>query len=270
LAHGNPGGVNIRTPTATIAVRGTDFVMSVDETGESTVLLVPNCYDDKDITKTDFDCPSGAIDVITSAGVVTLNKPFQATLVQNSFIPPSPPLKISTALKALNNSIQLAPLNTDDGKSLIKFAKDAATKYSNPSKAASDSNKEPTTGSSDNADEAAIAAQQKTSENNKDNKETSDTKSTVSTKTIYTNVSPTYVKQVQEGWAYTRISSDKNQIVSVLVDLGSDAQVVSSQEGLIDFYNFVNSKYPTSGSGKPTGNINIIQNGAVQTSTSGK
>ena len=51
LAHGNPKGVNIRTPTATIAVRGTDFVMSVDEAGRSTVVLVPLCFDDKDITK---------------------------------------------------------------------------------------------------------------------------------------------------------------------------------------------------------------------------
>jgi len=31
IAHGNARGVGIRTPTATIAVRGTDFVMSVDE-----------------------------------------------------------------------------------------------------------------------------------------------------------------------------------------------------------------------------------------------
>ena len=270
LAHGNPSGINIRTPTATIAVRGTDFVMSVDETGESTVILVPNCYDDKDITKTEFDCSSGVIEVITAAGIVTLNKPFQATVVQNSFIPPSPPIKITTALKVMNNNIQISPLATDDGKSLIKFAKNAATKYANPSKAIADSNKDPTTNSNDSAEEAELAVQQKSSSQINDQKDTLIPKITVSGRVIYTNVSPTYVKQVQEGWAYARMSSDKNQVVAIWVDLKTDTQIISSQEGLIDFYDFVNAKYPTSGSGKATGNINIIQNGAVPPTNSGK
>ena len=82
IAHGNPRGVNIRTPTATIAVRGTDFVMSVDEAGRSTVVLVPECYNELDITKQTADCPNGAIDVITAAGVVSLTQPFQATVVE--------------------------------------------------------------------------------------------------------------------------------------------------------------------------------------------
>ena len=65
-------------------------MMSVDEAGRSTVVLVPECYNDKDITKINFDCPSGAIDVITAAGIVTLTQPFQATMVENSYAPPVP------------------------------------------------------------------------------------------------------------------------------------------------------------------------------------
>ena len=41
IAHNNPNSVKINTPTAAIAVRGTDFVMSVDETGKSLVMLMP-------------------------------------------------------------------------------------------------------------------------------------------------------------------------------------------------------------------------------------
>lgn len=43
IAHNNPNSVKINTPTAAIAVRGTDFVMSVDETGKSLVMLMPTC-----------------------------------------------------------------------------------------------------------------------------------------------------------------------------------------------------------------------------------
>ncbi len=63
IAKGNGKGVNIRTPTATIAVRGTDFVMSVDEAGRSTVVLVPECYNELDITKQTAECPNGMIDM---------------------------------------------------------------------------------------------------------------------------------------------------------------------------------------------------------------
>jgi len=38
IAHNNPNAVNIKTPTASIAVRGTDFVMAVNETGASMVI----------------------------------------------------------------------------------------------------------------------------------------------------------------------------------------------------------------------------------------
>ena len=42
IAHNNPNRVAINTPTATIAVRGTDFTATVDELGASTVILLPS------------------------------------------------------------------------------------------------------------------------------------------------------------------------------------------------------------------------------------
>ena len=46
IARNNRENVRLRTPTATIAVRGTDFTMTVDEIGRSLIILLPSCPDD--------------------------------------------------------------------------------------------------------------------------------------------------------------------------------------------------------------------------------
>ena len=263
IAHGNPRGVGVRTPTATIAVRGTDFVMSVDEAGRSTVVLVPECYNDKDITKINFDCPAGAIDVMTAAGVVSLSKPFQATVVENSYAPPAPPVTINPSMKGMDNSIQISPLETDDGQSLIDAARESLKKYINPAKAASDDNKDPNTGS-DNTEEVAVATirmptqeelQEVYAEYNDGNRPK---------ETIYTNVSPTFKKNVQVGWVYSRISDDKNQLVVTWLAKDTELQFVSVQNGIVDVYNFMDDKWTTSGTGRPQGNITVIQESGVR------
>ena len=81
IAHNNPNKVAINTPTATVAVRGTDFTATVDELGASTVILLPSCPTGyADVRR---DCKTGIIDVITDAGLVTLDQPFQATKVES-------------------------------------------------------------------------------------------------------------------------------------------------------------------------------------------
>lgn len=259
IAKSNPRGVGIRTPTATIAVRGTEFVMSVDEAGRSTVVLVPICYDDKDITKINFDCPAGEIDVMTAAGMVTLNQPFQATLVENSYAPPSPPVVISPSLSGMNNNIQISPLSTDDGKSLLDAARDSLKKYTNPAKAASEDNAEPDIGTSDSTEQVTSSLiRQATPEellevyammNDGDKPR----------ETIYTNVSPTFKKQLQVGWVYARSSDDKQQAAIIWLPRDTVAQVVTVQNGLPDVYNFMDHTWTTAGTGRPQGNITITQ-----------
>jgi hypothetical protein len=51
IARNNRQNLNIATPTATIAVRGTDMAMSVDETGRSFVVLLPSCNDPREINR---------------------------------------------------------------------------------------------------------------------------------------------------------------------------------------------------------------------------
>ena len=63
--------VSIKTPSATIGVRGTDFILVVDELGGSMITLLPSC-------DTAGVCYVGEIDVMTDAGMVVMNQAFRA------------------------------------------------------------------------------------------------------------------------------------------------------------------------------------------------
>jgi hypothetical protein len=114
IAKNNPQQVNIKTPTATVAVRGTDFTMTVDETGQSLIMLVPSCKEEKDIKTYELEenrCKVGRIEVSTSAGVVVLDKAFEATYVMSASVMPSPPVVVNTIEgKIGNNLILVKPL----------------------------------------------------------------------------------------------------------------------------------------------------------------
>jgi len=90
IAKDRPQAVKIRTPSATVAVRGTDFTATVDEIGATTVILLPSCPQGWiDIQQ---DCKTGAIEVISLGGSVYMDKPFEATRVPNLESKPSPPV----------------------------------------------------------------------------------------------------------------------------------------------------------------------------------
>ena len=114
IAKNNPQSVDIKTPSATVAVRGTDFTMTVDETGESLVVLVPSCKEEKDIKQYELEeniCKVGKIDVITMAGKVTLDQAFEATFVKSAMIAPTPPVVMNIVEgKIGNNLIIVKPL----------------------------------------------------------------------------------------------------------------------------------------------------------------
>jgi hypothetical protein len=97
IAKNNPQQVAIKTPTASIAVRGTDFSMTVDELGRSLIMLLPSC-DEK-------GCVTGAIEVSTLAGIVLLDVPFQATMVNSAYTRPSEPAVIKIDQANINNML---------------------------------------------------------------------------------------------------------------------------------------------------------------------
>lgn len=110
IAKNNPQQVNIKTPTATVAVRGTDFTMTVDETGQSLVMLVPSCKDEKDVKQFELDeqrCKVGSITVSTGIGSVTLDKAFEATYVTSASMMPTAPVVVNTIEGNIGNNLIL-------------------------------------------------------------------------------------------------------------------------------------------------------------------
>jgi len=92
--------IKIRTNSATIGIRGTDFTVSVDETGRSMVILLPN----PDGTS------SGEITVTTFAGTVIMNQPFQATVVTVAESAPTKPVVLENlTLDFIDNMLIVNP-----------------------------------------------------------------------------------------------------------------------------------------------------------------
>jgi hypothetical protein len=96
--------VKIRTPSATIGVRGTDFIMVVDEMGGSMITLLPSC----DVSGY---CYTGEIEVETDVGTVIMNQAFQSTMTSTRMQPPSPPLIIDADESMLNQLLILRKRN---------------------------------------------------------------------------------------------------------------------------------------------------------------
>ena len=71
--------IDIQTPTASIAVRGTDFTTTIDELGRTLVILLPDDNGD----------PSGTIVVSNEGGSITLEEAYAATMVATLDSPPT-------------------------------------------------------------------------------------------------------------------------------------------------------------------------------------
>jgi hypothetical protein len=96
----------ITTPTATIAVRGTDFTTTVDELGRSLVILLPETE-----CTIDGDCsPSGSITVTNEGGTVALTEAYQATMVSSFDKIPTQPVTLDNInLNMIDNMFIVSP-----------------------------------------------------------------------------------------------------------------------------------------------------------------
>ena len=101
IAKNSPQNVNVSTPTATVAVRGTDFSMTVDELGRSLVMLLPSC-DAK-------SCVTGSISVSNDAGETILDVAYQVTVVTSLSAPPSAPVMVQIDAVNINNMLIVSP-----------------------------------------------------------------------------------------------------------------------------------------------------------------
>ena len=149
IAKQNSKNVNIATPTAAIAVRGTDFAMTVSELGESTVVLLPTCKDDKQATLIELpgNCVCGAIDVVTPGGKVSMESPFYATHVASAQESPLPPVRVDPQVinaggEGSLNKPQALAVAVAEKEQKKEAAKDNSKASADEQRAAKDSNKD--------------------------------------------------------------------------------------------------------------------------------
>ena len=230
IAHSDSKSVKINTPTAAIAVRGTDFVMSVAESGESLIVLMPACDLRYNINLKGDDCTTGVIDVESGGTVITLDKAYQATIVSTSGIAPTAPIIVTVDSSSVNNNLLLVSPKSADGGSTVDR------------RGNSDSNK----GSEDSQNERRLAATQSKSNavGETNVKTVSNLLSlagfSVSDVTDNKNISKRYSdasETVQIGWIYNRISSSGNNQSNIFLALDTRALLVITQDMLTDVYN---------------------------------
>ena len=274
IAHNNPNSVNIKTPTAAIAVRGTDFVMAVNETGGSMVMLMPTCETEQNVNLKGLTCGSGAIDVETPAGIVKMNRPFQATLVETMNAAPSPPITVNLSNTPIGNNLMLSPPRTMSGMNIIAAARAAAEKTGD-AKRDDKRDKKDADGKEDKdgskEEQKSAKDQQDKERKNQEDQQTAEDESrrkkllvvdTAGTDVGDTSKENPYVRKIykdksetqQIGWQYESLSQNENNYVNISLPIDTKALVIVTQDRQTNAYNF------NTQSSKAYGQIVINQN----------
>jgi hypothetical protein len=275
----DPKNVKINTPTAAIAVRGTDFVMAVSETGASMIMLMPTCEIEQNVNLKGLSCGSGAIDVETPSGIVQLTRPYQATLVETLNGVPSPAVIVALNGMAIGNNLMVSPPQTTTGVNVIAAARAAAVATGDARRSDNRDKKEDKDDAKDQEKQHVAGKQegdnnrsqrQRRSANEGDEDTANGTKVGVDAKTnkdSLTNdvaaVGETenpYVKKLfkdksetqQIGWMYESLSPNSRNYANVVMPLNTQVQVTVTQDMQTNQWNF--------SAGKPQGQIVINQN----------
>lgn len=270
IAHNNPNAVNIKTPTAAIAVRGTDFVMSVDETGKSAVILMPTCEVEHNVNLKGLICGSGAIDVDSGSGIVKMNKPYQATVVEMAGAAPLPPIIVELGGAVIGNNLMLSTLKTASGMTIQQAARAAAEKTGDAKKdtkkddaksddrqpslveqvAVNSGNVSPDGKRPGKDDQTGKIIQAVTTESLK--AEGIDVKDKITGDANVYEIYKDASKTQQIGWGYESLSASGHNYANIVLSNDTKVLVVVTQDRLTDAFSF-------GPNGKNTGSIVINQ-----------
>ena len=267
IAHNNPNSVKINTPTAAIAVRGTDFVMAVDETGKSMIMLMPTCELPQMVNLKGLTCGSGKIDVDSGTHIVRLDKPYQATIVETPSTPPSPPVVVNLTNTPIGNNLIIRPPMTLAGLNIQQAARSAAERTGDAKR--DDDKKEnkgdPSSAEARTADDQRKGNQERTSrERDAEDRalgllnELKDKGVAVGDKPYENEHVVRYYKNDnpnlnQTGWGYMSLSPNGNNFTAISLTNDNKNLVVVTQDRQTDAYNFAG------GYNKPQGSIIINQ-----------
>lgn len=266
IAHNNPNSVKINTPTASIAVRGTDFVMAVDETGKSMIMLMPTCETEQSVNLKGLTCGSGKIDVDSGSTIIRLDKPYQATVVETATTPPSPPVVVNLSNTPIGNNLIIRPPSTMSGLGIQQAARAAAQKTGDAKKDDDKKdNKEPNVAEAKSNDDQRKDQQERTSrERDAEDRalvvltELKDKGVTVTDKPYENEHVVRYYKNDnpnlnQLGMGYMSLSASGNNFTAISLANDTKILVVVTQDRLTDAFNFAG------GYNKPQGSIIINQ-----------
>lgn len=267
----DPKQVKINTPTAAIAVRGTDFVMSVNETGASMVILMPSCDWETSAVK-GVSCSSGKIDVESGPNLVSLDRPYQATLVETAGLPPTPPITVNLFGTPIGNNLQIAPPRTMAGAPVVAAARAAAaaTGVTRDSRRDTKEDKEDKDDAKD-GEKQHVASRQSEDNKNKEGGDSDEKKTTISLsdkdteqtiagqsaavgETENPNLFALYADKAQTkqvGWMYESLSPNGRNYANVTQVMGTQIQVSITQDMQTVSHNF--------SSGRAIGSITIVQ-----------
>jgi len=266
IAHNNPNSVKINTPTAAIAVRGTDFVMSVDETGKSLVMLMPTCELPQIVNLKGLVCGSGKIEVDSGNMKITLDKPYQATVVETAATPPTPPVVVNLSNTAIGNNLLIRLPTTMSGIGIQQAARRAAEKTGDAKK--DDDKKDgrdPSTAEAKSSDDQRKDSQEKSASAQKAEdralsllKELKEQGIKVTDKAYENEHVVRYYKNDnpnlnQTGIGYMSLSPNGNNFTAVSLTNDNKVLIVVTQDRLTDAFNFAGSN------NRPQGSIIINQ-----------
>jgi hypothetical protein len=251
--------------------------MAVSETGASMIMLMPTCEIEQNVNLKGLTCGSGAIDVETPAGIVKLNRPYQATLVETLNGIPRPAVIVALNGMAIGNNLMVNPPRTTTGVNVIAAARAAAVATGDAKKGDNKDKRDEKDDKDDareerqqvaNKEGGARSAKQGRSANEGDEDPDNRTKVGLDTKeeTLASQVSAVsetenpYLFKLwkdksetqQVGWMYESLSPTSRHYANVVMPMNTQVQVIVTQDMQTNSWNF--------SAGKAIGQIVINQN----------
>jgi hypothetical protein len=249
----DPKNVKINTPTAAITVRGTDFVMAVNETGGSMIMLMPTCEIEQGINLKGLTCGSGAIDVETPAGIVKMNRPYQATIVETAGAAPLPPITVNLGGAPIGTNLLISPPRTVGGLSIMAAARAAAERTGDARRNDKKDEKDDKDDAKDGEKQHVASKQNddKQRQNSQQPRETTTRVEAIDTRKLDIAVGDVgtenpNVKKLwkdksetqQVGWQYESLSSSGNNYANINLTMDTKALVIVTQDRVVDAFNF--------------------------------
>jgi hypothetical protein len=231
---------------------------------------MPTCEVEHNVNLKGLICGSGAIDVDSGSGIVKMNKPYQATVVEMAGAAPLPPIIVELGGAVISNNLMLSPLKTASGMTIQQAARAAAEKTGDAKKdtkkddaksddrqpslveqvAVNSGNVGPDGKRPGQDDQTGKIIQAVTTESLK--AEGVDVKDKITGDANVYEIYKDASKTQQIGWGYESLSASGHNYANIVLSNDTKVLVVVTQDRLTDAFSF-------GPNGKNTGSIVINQ-----------